>query len=136
MADLFSILKSLVNHPPEPLEKNAGAVGSVIALVNRNNPQWDDNEVEMYARAVYKVAPKIFSDPVLVESVLKKIMLYGGIDPALMKELAELNSKMSGFPQPSGEAKKPQQPSGMLGALGELRDPFAAIASINTDKKP
>lgn len=104
MADLFNILKTLVKQASH--NKSAGTrVTEIIDLVNRNNPQWDDNEVDMYARAIYRVAPLLFNDPVLVESVLKKIMLYGGMDPALMKELADLNQKMSqGKFSNSGEA--------------------------------
>ena len=73
---------------------NLATVQQVIDTVNRNNPQWDDNQVEMYAKTIFKLAPKIFDDPVLVESVLKKIFLYGGIDPSLMRELVALNRQM------------------------------------------
>jgi len=93
MADLFTTLQRLVKQGGITKEARS-RVDEIIALVNRNNPQWDDDEVDMYARAVYRVAPRLFSDPVLIESVLKKIMLYGGLDPALMKELADLNQKM------------------------------------------
>jgi len=68
-----------------------------LEIVNRNHPEWDDDQVLLYGRALMKVAPKMFDDPILVESIINKIMLYGGLDPTMVHELGKINKTLLGF---------------------------------------
>jgi len=67
-----------------------------LETVNRNHPEWDDQEVLLYGRALMKVVPNLFDDPMMVESILSKIMLYGGLDPSMITELGKMNKYTGG----------------------------------------
>jgi len=83
-----------ITAPLSPTQKRK--LERTLEIVNRNHPEWDDTQVLLYGRALMKVVPTLFDDPMMVESILSKIMLYGGLDPSMLTELAKINKYTGG----------------------------------------
>jgi len=68
---------------------------NVVSAMKKRHPEWTEDFVEGNLRTMVKYAPSILADLNLVEQLLKKVYMYGSIEPSMLKELAELEEAFS-----------------------------------------
>jgi len=66
----------------------------MVPLMQKKFPELDKSKLEKYIVDIYRIAPFIFVSPAVVESALKRVVTYDGIDVAFAKELAAANQNI------------------------------------------
>lgn len=62
-------------------------VAEVAKVLTRKNPQWDKEEVMKYLVQLKLHVPEVLLDPYAVEEVVRRAILYGGLDPSYIEQL-------------------------------------------------
>lgn len=68
-------------------------IKQVIQTLKRTHPEWGEEFIEKYVPAIAKYAPTILLDTNILEHVMKKIYMYGGLEPSMLNELVEIERK-------------------------------------------
>lgn len=63
---------------------------AIAKQLTMKHPDWSKEEVEKYLNQLKIHVPEIFADMALVEEVVRRAILYGGLDPAYIMQLKQL----------------------------------------------
>jgi len=64
---------------------------AIAKQLTMKHPDWSKEEVEKYLNQLKIHVPEIFADMALVEEVVRRAILYGGLDPAYIMQLKQLH---------------------------------------------
>jgi len=53
-------------------------------------PQWNRAELQKYLLTIAQIAPKLFYSPYAIEEILKKAFNYGGLEPGMLLQYANM----------------------------------------------
>ncbi len=66
---------------------------AIAKQLTMKHPDWSKEEVEKYLNQLKIHVPEILADMALVEEVVRRAILYGGLDPAYIMQLKSLYFK-------------------------------------------
>lgn len=72
-------------------------IKQVIQLLKRKHPEWGEEFIEKYVPTIAKYAPTTLLDMNILEHVMKKVYMYGGLEPSMLNELADVERKIRGI---------------------------------------
>lgn len=80
---------------------NGPVIMNTIAKVKQRNPNWDDNFLLNSISTIGIYAPSVLLDPNLTYQVVRRIDMYGGVEPTLIKELQDIEHSMKSIQTPN-----------------------------------
>jgi|GEM_PF-3789118 len=63
---------------------------AIAKQLTMKHPDWSKEEVEKYLNQLKIHVPEILADMALVEEVVRRAILYGGLDPAYIMQLKQV----------------------------------------------
>jgi len=85
-SDFGSGIESGVNRPV--ISRNE--IMQLERIFSLKYPQWNRAELQKYLLTIAQIAPKLFNSPYAIEEILKKAFNYGGLEPGMLLQYANM----------------------------------------------